>query len=73
MQLLYYHTGNEDLYPQGALTIAGEEQKNGDLAFAVYEYQVTTYFNWKVYLLLSLLLVMGCGWITFRMWRIRSR
>lgn len=73
VQLLYYHTGNEDLYPQGALTIAGEEQKNGDLAFAVYEYQVTTYFNWKVYLLLSLLLVMGCGWITFRMWRIRSR
>ena len=71
LQLLYYHTGNQDLYAQGALSIAGAEQKNGDLAFAVYEYQVTTYFNQKVYLLLALLLVLLCGGIGFGVWRHR--
>ncbi|MCI8417889.1 MAG: hypothetical protein HFI33_10440 [Lachnospiraceae bacterium] len=71
LQLLYYHTGNQDLYPQGTLTIAGEEQKNGDLAFAVYEYQVTTYFNQKVYILLALVLLLLCGGIVWGIWRYR--
>ena len=52
LEFLAYNTGNCDMYQNGALTIGGEKQLNGDLAFSVYEYEVTTYFNLKVYLML---------------------
>lgn len=52
LEFLSYTTGNCDLYPEGQLTIGGETIENGDLAFAVYEYYVTTYFSWKQYLVL---------------------
>ena len=52
LEFLSYNTGNWDLYAGGSLTIGGEEQKNGDLAFAVYEYEVTTYFSLKQYVIL---------------------
>ena len=52
LEFLSYNTGNWDLYTGGSLTIGGEEQKNGDLAFAVYEYEVTTYFSLKQYAIL---------------------
>lgn len=61
LEFLSYNTGNWDLYPSGTLSIAGEELKKGDLAFAVYEYEVTTYFSLKQYTVLcaGLLLLAG--------------
>ena len=72
LQFLYYHTGNADLYEDGSLAIAGKELKNGDLAFSVYEYQVTTRFNWKVYLMLCILIAGLCGAVTAGIWRKKS-
>ena len=43
---------NWDLYPDGQLSVSGETVENGDLAFAVYQYEVTTYFSLKQYLVL---------------------
>ncbi len=70
LEFLSYTTGNCDMYPGGSLTIGKQEQKNGDLAFAVYEYQVTTYFNLKVYLLFCAGLLLLCGGIAFGMRKI---
>ncbi len=72
LQFLYYHTGNADLYGDGSLAIAGKELKNGDLAFSVYEYQVTTRFNRKVYLMLCVLIAGLCGAVTAGIWRKKS-
>lgn len=71
LEFLSYNTGNYDMYPGGSLAIAGEEQKNGDLAFAVYEYEITTYFSIKFYLVLCAGLLLATGLITAGMWRLR--
>lgn len=52
LEFLSYNTGNWDLYADGSLTSAGQEEEKGDLAFAVYEYEVTTYFSLKQYAVL---------------------
>lgn len=52
LEFYSYTTGNWDLYGGGSLSIGGEEIENGDLAFAVYEYKVTTYFSLKQYVVL---------------------
>lgn len=52
LEFYSYTTGNWDLYGGGILSIGGEEIENGDLAFAVYEYKVTTYFSLKQYVVL---------------------
>lgn len=70
LEFLAYNTGNCDMYPGGALTIGGEEQPNGDLAFSVYEYEVTTYFNIKVYLMLCAGILLLLGGITAGMQRL---
>lgn len=70
LEFLAYNTGNCDMYPGGALTIGGEEQPNGDLAFSVYEYEVTTYFNIKVYLILCAGILLLLGGITAGMRRL---
>ncbi len=71
LEFLSYNTGNCDMYSGGQLTVGGEIQEKGDLAFSVYEYQVTTYFNIKVYLLLCAGILLISGGITFGMWRRR--
>ena len=38
--------------------MGGETVKNGDLAFAVYQYRVTTYFSLKQYLVLCAGMIM---------------
>ena len=58
------------MYPGGALTIGGEKQPNVDLAFSVYEYEVTTYFNIKVYLILCAGILLLLGGITAGMRRL---
>ena len=70
LEFLAYNTGNCDMYPGGALTIGGEEQPNSDLAFSVYEYEVTTYFNIKVYLILCAGILLLLGGITAGMRRL---
>ena len=75
LEFLSYNTGNCDMYPGGSLTIGSQPHKKGDLAFSVYEYQVTTYFNLKVYLLLSaalLLLSTGTTILMNRLSKIKS-
>ena len=52
LEFLSYTTGNWDLYRDGQLSVSGETVENGDLAFAVYQYEVTTYFSLKQYLVL---------------------
>ena len=37
LEFLSYNTGNWDLYADGSLTSAGQEEEKGDLAFAVYD------------------------------------
>lgn len=69
LEFYAYNTGNCDMYSGGSLTIGGEEQPNGDLAFSVYEYEVTTYFNLKVYLLLCVGILILTGGITAGMWK----
>lgn len=69
LEFFAYNTGNCDMYPEGSLTIGGKEQPNGDLAFAVYEYEVTTYFNLKVYLMLCIGILILTGSITAGMWK----
>ncbi len=64
LEFFAYNTGNCDMYPDGSLSIGGEEQPHGDLAFAVYEYEVTTYFNLKVYLMLCAGILILAGSIT---------
>jgi hypothetical protein len=64
LEFLSYNTGNYDMYSGGSLTVGGEIQEKGDLAFAVYEYKVTTYFNLKVYLLICGALLLLGGLIT---------
>lgn len=58
LEFLSYTTGNWDLYPDGQLSVGGETVKNGDLAFAVYQYRVTTYFSLKQYLVLCAGMIM---------------
>ena len=58
LEFLSYTTGNWDLYPDGQLSMGGETVKNGDLAFAVYQYRVTTYFSLKQYLVLCAGMIM---------------
>ncbi len=67
LQFLSYNTGNCDMYQGGSLSIAGEEQKNGDLAFAVYEYEVTTYFSMKQYVLLCAAMLLLTAALTLGM------
>ncbi|MEI3525722.1 MAG: hypothetical protein V8Q27_06015 [Eubacteriales bacterium] len=69
LEFLSYNTGNCDLYPGGTLTVAGEEQPKGDLAFAVYEYRVTTYFSLKQYLVLCAGMVAMAIGITLLSWK----
>ena len=57
------------IYPGGTLTVAGEEQPKGDLAFAVYEYRVTTYFSLKQYLVLCAGMVAMAIGITLLSWK----
>ena len=52
-----------------SLTVAGEEQKKGDLAFAVYEYEVTTYFSLKQYAVICAGLLLLAAGLTFGMRR----
>ena len=58
LEFLSYTTGNWDLYPDGQLSVSGETVENGDLAFAVYQYRVTTYFSLKQYLVLCAGMIM---------------
>ena len=69
LEFLSYNTGNCDLYAGGSLTIAGEEQKKGDLAFAVYEYEVTTYFSLKQYAVICAGMLALAAGLTFGMRR----
>ena len=69
LEFLSYNTGSCDLYAGGSLSIAGEEQKNGDLAFAVYEYEVTTYFSLKQYAAVCAGLLLLAAGLTFGMRR----
>ena len=69
LEFLSYNTGNCDLYAGGSLSIAGEEQKKGDLAFAVYEYEVTTYFSLKQYAVICAGMLALAAGITFGMRR----
>ena len=64
LEFLSYNTGNCDMYSGGFLTAAGQPQEKGDLAFAVYEYKVTTYFSLKFYLALCAGLLLLAGGIT---------
>lgn len=68
LEFLSYNTGNYDMYPGGSLSIAGEPQEKGDLAFAVYEYKVTTYFSIKAYLAICAGLLLLTGVLTAGMW-----
>ena len=62
LEFLSYNTGNCDMYPDGMLTVAGELQEKGDLAFSVSQYQVTTYFSLKQYVILcSAMLLAGAA------------
>ena len=62
LEFLSYNTGNCNMYAGGSLTVAGEEREKGDLAFAVYEYEVTTYFSLKQYLVLcAAMLLLAAG------------
>lgn len=72
LEFLTYNTENYDMYPDGTLTVAGEELKKGDLVFAVYEYEVTTYFSMKMYLVLCAGLLLLCGGITALAWKKRQ-
>ncbi len=69
LEFLSYNTGNCDLYPGGSLSIGGQPEEKGDLAFAVYEYKVTTYFSLKFYLCLCGGLLLLAGGITLLMKR----
>ena len=69
LEFLSYNTGNCDLYAGGSLSIAGEEQKKGDLAFAVYEYEVTTYFSLKQYAVICAGMLALAAGLTFGMRR----
>lgn len=69
LEFLSYTTGNCDLYRGGSLSIGGEEIKNGDLAFSVFEYQVTTYFSLKLYLFICAFLLLLAGGLTAAMWK----
>ena len=62
LEFLSYNTENCNMYAGGSLTVAGEEREKGDLAFAVYEYEVTTYFSLKQYLVLcAAMLLLAAG------------
>ncbi len=65
LEFLSYNTGNCDMYPGGSLTVGAQEQKKGDLAFAVCEYKVTTYFSIKAYAVLCAGILMLAGSIVF--------
>ena len=69
LEFLSYNTGNCDMYAGGSLTVAGEAQKKGDLAFAVYEYEVTTYFSLKQYAVICAGLLLLAAGLTFGMRR----
>ena len=69
LEFLSYNTGNCDMYAGGSLTVAGETQKKGDLAFAVYEYEVTTYFSLKQYAVICAGLLLLAAGLTFGMRR----
>lgn len=73
LEFLSYNTGNYDMYPSGSLSIGGQENEKGDLAFAVYEYKVTTYFSLKFYLVLCAGLLLLAGGITFFIRRSRYK
>lgn len=64
LEFLSYNTGNYDMYPGGSLSIGDQVNEKGDLAFAVYEYKVTTYFSLKFYLALCAGLLLLAGGIT---------
>ena len=72
LEFLSYNTGNYDMYPDGTLTVGGEAQKNGDLVFSVYEYEITTYFSMKLYLALCTSLLLLTGGITALTWKKRQ-
>lgn len=69
LEFLSYNTGNWDLYSGGSLSVGGKPEEKGDLAFAVYEYKVTTYFSLQFYLALCACLLLSAGSITFLMKR----
>lgn len=71
LEFLSYTTGNWDLYPDGQLTIGDELVEEGDLAFAVYEYYVTTYFSLKQYLFLCVGMMGLAAGVTVLSWRRR--
>ena len=58
------------MYSGGYLTTGGKAQEKGDLAFAVYEYKITTYFSLKFYLALSAVLLLLAAGITVLMKRL---
>ena len=61
------------MYPDGMLTVAGELQEKGDLAFSVSQYQVTTYFSLKQYVILcSAMLIAGAA-VVFASWKLFTR
>lgn len=70
LEFLSYNTGNCDMYSGGYLTTGGKAQEKGDLAFAVYEYKITTYFSLKFYLALSAVLLLLAAGITVLMKRL---
>lgn len=61
------------MYPGGSLSIGDQANEKGDLAFAVYEYKVTTYFSLKFYLVLCAGLLLLAGGITGFMKRCRYK
>jgi len=72
LEFLSYNTGNYDMYPHGTMYVAGEMQEKGDLVFAIYEYEVTTYFSMKMYLILCAGILLLSGGITAIAWRKRQ-
>lgn len=73
LEFLSYNTGNCDMYPDGMLTVSGELQEKGDLAFSVSQYQVTTYFSLKQYVILcSAMLIAGAA-VVFASWKLFTR
>ena len=73
LEFLSYNTGNCDMYPDGMLTVAGELQEKGDLAFSVSQYQVTTYFSLKQYVILCFAMLIAGAAVVFASWKLFTR
>ena len=62
--------GKIDSLEAAIILLQLKAQEKGDLAFAVYEYKITTYFSLKFYLALSAVLLLLAAGITVLMKRL---